>query len=214
MAVQIPPMLEKLYAQFDACSRCQKSGNPLRHILGGGKFFQPRFLFLFINPTHHNRSSHAEYEGVRRFPFIGVRYFYRILAESGFIDKEIIEDIYKQGWQWYHEKEIEDNLVTHSIYITNLVKCTQPHADSPSPQIIAQDLPFLKKEIDLVQSKSIVAFGKLPIKILTHQEVRLKDYLESISQGSYGELTSFPIEGREYPVLPCYFPVGRESSES
>jgi hypothetical protein len=56
--------LTQVFNQFDACLRCKEEQNPLRHILGGGEFSNPKFLFLFINPTHQNISSHPEYQSL------------------------------------------------------------------------------------------------------------------------------------------------------
>ena len=79
MINKIPRKLLNLYNQFDNCKRCSKLKNPLKHILGGGKFRNPKFCFLFINPTHLNISAHKNYLGKRRYPFLGVRYFYKII---------------------------------------------------------------------------------------------------------------------------------------
>jgi uracil-DNA glycosylase len=207
--MKIPQKLLKIYKEFDNCERCKKENNPLLHILGGGKFQNPQFLFLFINPTHLNISSHRDYKGKRRYPFIGVRYFYRLLSEAGFLDKKTINDIYKKGWQIEDESRIEQSLINNNVYITNLVKCTKYNPDSPSKNIIKQDFLLLQKEINVVLPKYIIAFGKLPLEIITSKNIRLKDYLEKIKDNSYEPIKSVDILGKIYNVLPCYFPVGR-----
>lgn len=204
----MPSELDRLYASYDACARCRALGNPLRHILGGGQSARPKFLFLFINPTHHNISSRADYPGIRRYPFLGVRYFWKLMAEAGAIDRRVVVDIYKNGWRTEHERIIEDDLRGKSIYVTNLVKCTQPNGDNPSKEVISADLPFLHQEISLVAPEHIVAFGKLPIRALTGRDVRLGDCLMAARQKK-SETLKAEINGQNYPVFPCYFPVGR-----
>jgi len=185
--------------------------NSLRHILGGGKSRNPKFLFLFINPTHLNISSLKNYQGKRRYPFIGVRYFWKLLSEASFIDRKIVDEIYREGWQVEHEDKIEQSLNRNSVYVTNLVKCAQFHPDNPIKSVITEDIPLLKEEISIIRPKYIIAFGKLPVKVITGQDIRLSDYLEAVKTDQYQALNSISIFGKFYKVLPCYFPVGRGS---
>ena len=207
--MKIPQKLLEIYKEFDNCERCRKDNNLLLHILGGGRFQNPQFLFLFINPTHLNLSSHRDYKGKRRYPFIGVRYFYRLLSEAGFLDKKIINDIYRRGWQIDDESRIEQSLINNSVYMTNLVKCTKYDPESPSKNIIKQDFPLLQKEINIVLPRYIVAFGKLPLRMITGKDIRLKDCLERTRNNSYQPIKSINVLGKIYKVFPCYFPVGR-----
>lgn len=213
MKARIPSRLLRLYKKFDDCERCKKEHNPFRHILGGGKFKNPQFLFLFINPTHLNISSHKNYPGQRRFPFIGVRHFYRLLAKAGFLNPAIVEDIYKNGWQVHHEVEIEQSLTENDIYLTNLVKCAQPHPGNPSMKIIMEDFPLLQQEINLVLPKLIVTFGVLPFRVITGKNIRLADYFIQLKENSCPSFKSVSILGKIYDVLPCYFPIGRGNTE-
>lgn len=205
MTNKIPEKLNKLYRQFDNCKRCKQQKNKLKHILGGGKFIKPKFLFLFINPTHLNLSSHQTYKGKRRFPFIGVRYFWKLMSEAGFISNELIEHIYKTGWLTEYEDSVERELVDNNIYITNLVKCTQSNPDNPNKDIISQDLELLMQEIELVNPKFVITFGKLPTEILANTTIKLADYYNNLKQQKYKPIKSI----NNFSVLPCYFPIGR-----
>lgn len=209
MQIKVLKQLQLLYSKFDACSRCKKEQNPLKHILGGGMSQNPKYLFLFINPTYHNISSHAEYQGTHRYPFLGVRYFWKLMSEAGIIKPEIVQDIYASGWKVEHENAIEQNLRDQNIYITNLVKCTQPHAEVPTSQVIAEDLELLHQEIRLVNPECIITFGKLPTKIITGEDIKLLDRLEAVRNNASKPMKSLMIEGKIFDVLPCYFPVGR-----
>ncbi len=205
MTNKIPEKLNKLYKKFDGCKRCKQQKNKLRHILGGGKFARPKLLFLFINPTHLNLSSHQDYKGKRRFPFIGVRYFWKLMSQAGFISNKLIERIYKTGWLTEYENGIERELIDNDIYITNLVKCTQSNPDNPNKDIISQDLGYLIQEIDLVNPKFVITFGKLPTEVLTNKTIKLADYYDDVKRSRYKPIKS----PNNFSVLPCYFPIGR-----
>src|SRR3989344_3120563 len=84
--------LQKFFAKVDRCASCRAAKNPLRHVFGGGKAQTPKYFFLFINPTHKNISTQPTYAGRRRYPFMGVRHFYRELSQAGFVDAKIIAD--------------------------------------------------------------------------------------------------------------------------
>ena len=47
-----------------------------------------------------------------------------------------------------------------NVYITNIVKCRTPDNRAPQPDEVATCLPYLVRQIELVQPKLIVALGK------------------------------------------------------
>ena len=46
-----------------------------------------------------------------------------------------------------------------SVYITNIVKCRPPQNRKPLPDEIAACLPYLHRQLELIQPKVIVALG-------------------------------------------------------
>ena len=74
---------------FDECPRCASEANSLQHVYGGGATRNPRYCFILINPTHLNISTRPGYRGPR-FPFIGVRQFWRILHRAGLLGEEVL----------------------------------------------------------------------------------------------------------------------------
>ncbi|MBI2409635.1 hypothetical protein HYV30_01160 [Candidatus Kaiserbacteria bacterium] len=208
MKVVIPTKLQALYDRIDACERCQAEGNALRHVLGGGKFHKPKFFFLFINPTHKNRSSNADYAGERRYPFVGVRHLYKGLAEGGFIDRALMADIYERGWQVADEHRIEESLRRHDVYISNFVKCAQPNPKNPKRSIMRADLPLLAEELSLVRPQYVVTFGLPPLELLTGNTHLMRDILRTARISKYAPLISIPLNGKRYEILPCYYPFG------
>jgi len=208
MQKTIPLKLQRLFNQIEHCKRCKKEHNHLRHIFGGGQFKNPKFFFLFINPTHKNLSSHPNYPGTRRYPFIGVRHLWKIFAEVGFIDKKTVETMYHNGWQLGDEERIENDLRTGGVYITNFVKCAQPNPINPPPAIMREVRPLVIEEIKAVNPKYIITFGMLPLKILANVDFRLRDILSSVRKETYCPLRLGVTRGKSYKILPCYFPLG------
>jgi len=176
--------------------------------MGGGKFKNPRFFFLFINPTHRNLSTHRTYKGERRYPFIGVRHLYKSLAEAGFVDKKLVQKIYRCGWQLEDEHRIEKSLRDNGVYISNFVKCAQPNPVNPTKNVMRENLPLLAKELSIVNPRYIVTFGLLPLGMLTNNSYKLRDILVTAEKKTYKSVLSVPLDNRQYKILPCYYPLG------
>ncbi|MEB3756751.1 MAG: uracil-DNA glycosylase [Desulfurococcales archaeon] len=51
-------------------------------------------------------------------------------------------------------------LTRESVYITNVVKCRPPNNRDPEPEEIHSCLPYLKKQIKIIQPKIIVCLGR------------------------------------------------------
>jgi len=198
--------LEKLYRKIDRCRFCREEANPLRHIHGAGAE-RPRLMLVLVNPTARNLSSDPAYDGPR-FPFIGVRQFWRVLAEGGLIDKEVARHLpARAGWTGEHTELVRRELVRNKLYLTNLVKCCYGHSAYPRPEVIAGQLKFLAEEIRLVRPERIIAFGGLVFKMLAGKNVKLSEYWCGGPRATSPET----ISGRGIPVTPCFFPIGRGS---
>lgn len=57
------------------------------------------------------------------------------------------------------------------VYIANVVKCRPPENRNPEPDEVAACEPFLKKQIDLVRPRIIVALGKFAVQTLLQSKV-------------------------------------------
>ena len=57
-------------------------------------------------------------------------------------------------------------LKRQDVYIANVVKCRPPENRNPEPDEVASCEPFLKKQIDLVRPKIIIALGKFAVQTL------------------------------------------------
>ncbi len=56
----------------------------------------------------------------------------------------------------------------HNVYITNIVKCYPPGNCTPEANEIAQCVPYLERQIQLIQPKLIVALGETAAFLLGH----------------------------------------------
>ncbi len=57
-------------------------------------------------------------------------------------------------------------LKREDVYIANVVKCRPPENRNSEPDEVASCEPFLKKQVDLVRPKIIVALGKFAVQCL------------------------------------------------
>ncbi len=60
-----------------------------------------------------------------------------------------------------------------SVYIANIVKCRPPNNRTPEADEIATCIPYLKRQIALIQPKIIVALGKTAATSLLEQDATL-----------------------------------------
>jgi uracil-DNA glycosylase len=203
--------LAEMNRHFDACPRCLTARNPLQHVHGGGTTERPGYCFVLINPTHRNLSTSPLYEGLR-FPFIGVRAFWRVLNRGGFFSDEVLQIVEMKPWTDRTTKAVLTELKLQGIYLTNLVKCAQPNPEVPDRRTFFEDMPLFSREMLLVRPSRIVAFGQLTVSVLTGQSIRLNDYYRGIRKmGMSTEFYFRPNEGPSIPVLPNFFPTGRGS---
>ncbi|MEO7622142.1 MAG: uracil-DNA glycosylase [Gallionella sp.] len=60
-----------------------------------------------------------------------------------------------------------------NVYIANIVKCRPPNNRTPTMDEIAQCLPYLHRQIELLQPKLIVALGKVASNAILGQDATL-----------------------------------------
>lgn len=62
-----------------------------------------------------------------------------------------------------------------NVYIANVLKCHPPGNRNPLPEEIALCEPYLKRQIDLINPKLIVALGKFAAQTLSRSETSISD---------------------------------------
>lgn len=81
-----------------------------------------------------------------------------------------------------------------NVYIANVLKCRPPGNRNPTEQEIAQCQPYLKRQIELLQPKVIVALGRFAAHTLLHTTEPL------------GKLRGQVHEAHGRPVIVSYHP--------
>ncbi len=82
----------------------------------------------------------------------------------------------------------------NNVYISNIVKCRPPANRAPEPDEIAMCLPYLQRQIELIQPRLIVALGKTAATALLGREATL------------GSLRGTLHDYRSIPLLITYHP--------
>lgn len=196
--------LQELYRTIDKCDFCMASGNKLQHIHGFGTI-NPKFMLIAINPTYRNLSSHPDYKGPR-FPFIGVRQFWRVLGEGGLIRKSVANKLpARSNWRDLDTRNVQNEILNSNIFLTNVVKCCYNHSKYPPKEVIDKHVEFLAQEIKILKPQIIITFGALTFDLLTKKSLHLSKYWQSEGIQKYYDVLS----GLSIPVIPCYFPIGR-----
>jgi DNA polymerase len=54
----------------------------------------------------------------------------------------------------------------HNVYIANVLKCRPPGNRNPEPQEVAQCEPFLRRQVELLQPRIILAMGRFAVQSL------------------------------------------------
>jgi DNA polymerase len=82
----------------------------------------------------------------------------------------------------------------NDVYIANAVKCRPPENRTPAPEETAACLPYLERQVELIQPKLIVALGRPAAQTLLQSEVKIA--------AARGRLHDY----RGIPVIVTYHP--------
>lgn len=80
------------------------------------------------------------------------------------------------------------------VYICNIVKCRPPENREPLPPEVSACLPYLTKQLEIVEPKVIVTLGNVPLKALFNV------------QGIMKLRGTWRLYGGAIPVMPTYHP--------
>ncbi|MDO8385217.1 MAG: uracil-DNA glycosylase [Polaromonas sp.] len=90
--------------------------------------------------------------------------------------------------------------VAKNIFITNVLKCRPPANRNPDPAEVAQCEPYLKRQIELLQPKMILALGKFAAQSL------LQDSVPDVQKIPLGKLRGQVHSYLGVPVVVSYHP--------
>lgn len=104
----------------------------------------------------------------------------------------------------------------NTVYITNVVKCRPPGNRDPKPDEIRACLPYLRRQIELVRPKIIVALGRISGKLL-FEAAGLRWSGISKERGKLRDARVFGVDVRliatYHPAAALYNPGLRDSIE-
>ena len=189
----------QLHKEYDKLQL--KYGDPtLSSIYGAGCIENPDIMFVFMNPTGRNISSIPSWEGLRA-PWIGTKQVWDIFENLGLLRSEIylkIKSIKPEEWDYDVANEVYKDIQDHSVFITNLGKCTQADARPLNNSVFKDYINLMYKEIEIVNPKKIVTFGNQVSSILLDK---------NISVSNYPDIEKEDLNG--YQIFPTYYPVGQ-----
>ena len=87
-----------------------------------------------------------------------------------------------------------------SIFITNVLKCRPPGNRNPTPEEVAQCMPYLQRQIALLQPKIILAMGRFAAQAL------LRDSIDKVDAIPLGKLRGQVHHMGNTPVVVTYHP--------
>lgn len=90
--------------------------------------------------------------------------------------------------------------VSRSVFITNVLKCRPPANRNPEPAEVAQCEPYLKRQVELLQPKMILALGKFAAQSL------LQDSVPDVQKIPLGKLRGQVHSYLGVPVVVSYHP--------
>jgi uracil-DNA glycosylase len=88
----------------------------------------------------------------------------------------------------------------HDVFIANVIKCRPPHNRNPDAAEVAQCLPYLRRQIDLVQPDLILAMGKFAAQAL------LQGVVPDVDKAALGKLRGPVYTVAGIPVVVTYHP--------
>ena len=82
------------------------------------------------------------------------------------------------------------------VYIANIVKCRPPGNRDPQPEEITECLPYLRKQIDFIRPKVILALGRVAAQTLLATDLPLSRLREDFHR----------LDGEDIDVVVTYHP--------
>ncbi len=171
------PTLQHTVSQCQACSLCGTRHNT---VFGVGAKAEPAQVpqadWLIVG------EAPGENEDLQGEPFVGQagQLLDNILSAMG---------LSRQG-------EGQDA----GVFITNVLKCRPPGNRNPKPDEVAQCLPYLERQVALLQPKIILAMGRFAVQAL------LRDSVPDVETIPLGKLRGQVHSYQGVPVVVTYHP--------
>jgi len=194
--------IKKIHKYFDKLQLIY-GDKRLDAIYGAGCIKNPDVCFVFMNPTGKNVSAQKEWEGLKA-PWIGTKNVWKLFSRIGIFDQKLynqIADKRADDWDYAFAQAVYDEVAKNKIYITNLSKATQLDARHLKDSDFMEYVDFLKKEIEQIRPKVVIAFGNQVSSVLLNESIQV----------SQSRKRSFDLQVNMgiYKVFPVFYPVGQ-----
>ena len=180
------PRLQKAVANCQACSLCASRRNTVfgtgSHVSGSEPHTETQTVDWLIVGEAPGENEDAEGE-----PFVG---------QAG----QLLDNMLR-AMQLSRTGELSNaTKPNQSIFITNVLKCRPPGNRNPAPGEVAQCMPYLERQIALLQPKIILAMGRFAAQAL------LRDSIEKVESIPLGKLRGQVHRLGNTPVVVTYHP--------
>ncbi len=174
----------------------------LKPVPGAGCIKHPKIMLLFINPTARNITTLPSWN-YNTYPWIGTKQVWKFLYESNLISGEtlaITQNTPKDKYTPAIVKRIYADIAAHKIFIAEFIKATKKDSAPLPDAAFKHALPFLLKEIKILQPKYIIALGSKTATHLLGKQTLLKN--------DFGKQINLQLN-KKYKVIISYYPVGQ-----
>ncbi len=171
------PTLQQAVVACQACALCEKRKNTVFGVgqAPTGENLAPQVDWLIVG------EAPGENEDLSGEPFVG---------QAG----KLLDNMLKAMGLARH----------HNVYIANVVKCRPPGNRNPELSEVAQCEPYLRRQIELLQPKVILAMGRYAVNALLQQTV---PDVQKLPLGKLrGQVHGYQSADRVVPVIATYHP--------
>ncbi len=177
------PTLQSAVAGCRACALCQSRKNTVFGV--GPQAFEaaaPQVDWLIVG------EAPGENEDLAGEPFVG--------QAGKLLDNMLAAMQLQRGG----DDAVPRAGVSRRVFITNVLKCRPPANRNPEPAEVAQCAPYLKRQVELLQPKIILALGKFAAQSL------LQDSVPEVQKIPLGRLRGQVHSYLGVPVVVSYHP--------
>jgi uracil-DNA glycosylase family 4 len=176
------PALQSAVAGCRACALCQSRKNTVFGVGPAAGGAAPQVDWLVVG------EAPGENEDIAGEPFVG---------QAG---KLLDNMLLAMGLQRGSDDTPLRAGVSKNVFITNVLKCRPPANRNPEPAEVAQCEPYLKRQVELLQPKMILALGKFAAQSL------LQDSVPDVQKIPLGKLRGQVHRYLGVPVVVSYHP--------
>jgi hypothetical protein len=190
----LKPAIDKLHNKHG-----EKS---LRVLYGTGCIKNPKVMFMFMNPTGRNVSTHKDWKGLRA-SWIGHKNTWKLLADIGVFDRKLsdtIQNMKPVDWTPAFAELIYKDIAKNKSYITGFARCTQPDARKVHDRVFRESREITLEEIKSVNPDIIFSFGNQVSTHLLNTPIKVSDCRT--------KKFDLAIDKKTFAVYPTFYPVG------